>query len=325
MKIVVVWVVVVGLMRSFAPAATPAATAPAPAPVSYTRQQDVIYGRYFGTALTMDVFTPTEKPNHAAVVFVCSGGWISNHDAINFASIGLFIRPFLDHGYTVFAVVHPSQPRFNIEEIAPQIDRAVRFIRASSNRFKIDGDRIAIYGGSAGGHLSLLQATNPSPGKVFSLDPVERASGKVQVVGVFFPPTDFLNWDGPDHTITKGAQLGPFRAAFDFRHRDPRTNRLEELSDEENLSILRDLSPIDHVSADAPPTLIIHGDADALVPLQQSQRFAEAMKHAGATCELIVRHGRGHGWLNAQPDLERIVKWFDAHLLKQPAAATTQP
>src|SRR3954470_18549400 len=71
------------------------------------RTEDVIYGRKFGTALTLDVFTP-ENQNGAAVIFMVSGGWSSAHEAININ----FYRAFLDRGYTVFAVVHGSQPRY---------------------------------------------------------------------------------------------------------------------------------------------------------------------------------------------------------------------
>ena len=72
----------------------------------FTRTEDVIYGRKFGTALTMDVFQPA-KPNGAGVVMMVSGGWFSSHDGIN---VGMY-KPFLDRGYTVFAVVHGSRNR----------------------------------------------------------------------------------------------------------------------------------------------------------------------------------------------------------------------
>src|SRR5262249_44156448 len=68
---------------------------------SFKRQEDVIYGRKFGSALTMDVFTPA-KQNGAAVIWVVSGGWMSAHEAINPAWVAEFLR----RGYTVFAVVH---------------------------------------------------------------------------------------------------------------------------------------------------------------------------------------------------------------------------
>ena len=74
---------------------------------SFSRKEDVIYGRKYGTALTMDVFTPKKDANGAAIVFVVSGGFFSSHEAIR---PGL-VRPLLDRGYTIFAVVHGSQPR----------------------------------------------------------------------------------------------------------------------------------------------------------------------------------------------------------------------
>ena len=80
---------------------------------SFKRTEDVVYGRKFGTALTMDVFTPA-KPNGVGLIFVVSGGWFSSHEAINAG----FMQPFLNRGYTVFAVVHGSQPKFTITEIS---------------------------------------------------------------------------------------------------------------------------------------------------------------------------------------------------------------
>src|SRR5205823_6668561 len=119
---------------------------------SSTRKEDVVYGRKNGMALTMDVFTPKD-PNGAAVVVAVSGGWYSDHAMINPASYAELLR----RGYTVFAVCHGSQPRFTIPEAVADMNRAVRFIRTHAEDYKIDPDRIGITGGSAGGHLSLMQ------------------------------------------------------------------------------------------------------------------------------------------------------------------------
>src|SRR6478672_5051508 len=77
---------------------------------SFTRKEDVIYGRKFGTALTMDVFTPTQNANGAAVILCISGGWVSDHDRIQ----PMMVAELLKHGFTAFAVVHGSQPKFTI-------------------------------------------------------------------------------------------------------------------------------------------------------------------------------------------------------------------
>src|SRR5215470_3863072 len=84
--------------------------APAQDVASHTRKEDVIYGRKFGTALTMDVFAPKENANGAGIIVCVSGAWFSSHEAINPA----FCKEFLKRGYTVFAVVHGSQPKFNL-------------------------------------------------------------------------------------------------------------------------------------------------------------------------------------------------------------------
>src|SRR5947199_10259447 len=88
------------------------------------RTEDVIYGRKFGVSLTMDVFQPAQ-PNGVGVIWMVSGGFFSSKEAINPG----FYKTFLDRGYTVFAVVHGSQPMFHIDEIEQDIHRAVRFIR----------------------------------------------------------------------------------------------------------------------------------------------------------------------------------------------------
>ena len=85
----------------------------------FTRVEDVIYGRKSGTALTLDVLQPA-KPNGFGIVMMVSGGWFSSHEAINPA----MFQPLLSRGYTVFAVVHGSQPKFTITEIVPDIHRA---------------------------------------------------------------------------------------------------------------------------------------------------------------------------------------------------------
>src|SRR5262249_13625712 len=125
---------------------------------SFTSKEDVIYGRKHGTALTMDVFTP-KKPSGAAVVWAVSGGWFSSHDWINPGAVAELLK----RGYTVFAVVHGSQPKFTIPEVLEDMNRAVRFIRSRAEQYKIDPERIGITGGSAGGHLSLIQGTAGAP------------------------------------------------------------------------------------------------------------------------------------------------------------------
>ena len=281
---------------------------------SYTRQEDVIYGRKHGTALTMDVFRPKGNANGAAVIMVVSGGFFSSHEAVNPS----FIRPLLDRGYTVFAVVHGSQPRYTVPEIISDLNRAVRFIRHHADNYRIDPQRLGVTGASAGGHLSLMLGTAGSQGEPDAKDPVDRESSRVQSVACFFPPTDFLNYGAPGKEMIHATDHGkPFRPAFDYRELDAESNLWAPVTDPEKLRrMTRDISPISHVSPDDPPTLIFHGDRDELVPLQQSRTFIERLKGTGVEAKLVVKEGAGHGWLQMLKDIEVFADWFDQHLKK---------
>jgi acetyl esterase/lipase len=282
---------------------------------SFNRKEDVIYGRKYGTALTMDVFTPKRDPKGTGLIFVVSGGFFSSHEGI----APVFVRPFVDRGYTVFAVVHGSQPRYTVPEIVQDMNRAVRFIRHHGRDYGIDPDRIGIYGGSAGGHLSLMIGTAGAKGDPTAKDPVDRESSRVQAVACFFPPTDLLNFGKPGKEMIHATDhLPPFRAAFDYRELDKQAMVWVPITDAQRLrEITMQISPITHVTPDDPPTLIIHGDEDKLVALQQSEVMVDKFKKTGVESKLVVRKGAGHGWLGLDKDLSQFADWFDQHLQKR--------
>jgi acetyl esterase/lipase len=284
---------------------------------NYTRTQDVIYGRKFGTALTLDVFTP-KQPNGAAVVWVVSGGWFSAHEVIDGFASRAGVPTLTGRGYTVFAVVHGSQPRYPIPDILTDMHRAVRFIRSHAAEYRIDPDRIGITGGSAGGHLSLMQGTAGTAGDPKAKDPVERASSRVRAVACFFPPTDFLNYGKPGEDALGRGRLKNFPAPFAFQELDKKRNLFIPITDEAKvLEIGRQISPINHVKAESAPTLITHGDKDDLVPIQQAEVMIAKLRSAGVPAELVVKPGAGHGWMDIDKDVTKFADWFDKYLKKE--------
>jgi acetyl esterase/lipase len=291
------------------------AAAPAQDKPSFTRKEDVIYGRKFGTALTMDVLTPGKGVNGIGIVWVVSGGWFSDHGTI---ANRLFYDELLKRGYTVFAVVHGSQPKFTIPEVLEDMHRALRYIRFHAKEYQIDPDRIGITGASAGGHLSLMQGTAGANGDPKAGDPVNRMSSRVQAVACFFPPTDFLNYGKTGEIALGTGILKGFRPPFDFRERDKATGSFVLITDEtKRQEIGRQISPINHVSKESAPTLIIHGNADKLVPIQQAEIIITKLKEAGVPAELAVKPGASHGWGGLDKDTRTIADWFDKYLLKK--------
>ncbi len=269
---------------------------------SYTRIEDVVYGRKFGMALTLDVFQPPKgKANGIGIILIVSGGWFSAHEAINMK----FVGPLVKRGYTVFAVMHGSQPRFIVTEIEPDIHRAVRFIRHNAAKYGVDPNRLGLTGGSAGGHLSLTMATQGEPGVKDAKDPVERESSEVQCVACFFPPTDFLNYGEPGEDAVGVGTLANFKSAFGPMADTP----------EGRQQLGKLISPIYFVHSNMPPILIIHGDADKLVPLYQSQCFVKKCDAVGSPVKLVVREGKAHGWPDLTKDIDLFGVWFDNNLL----------
>jgi acetyl esterase/lipase len=279
----------------------------------YKRKQDVIYGRKFGLALTMDVFTPA-KPNGLGIISVASGGWFSRPEFIQ----PPYYTPLLKRGYTVFVVVHGSQPKFTIPEILEDMHRAVRFVRYHAKDYGIDPDHIGIMGASAGGHLSLMQGTAGTDGDPKARDPIDRISSRVQAVCAFFPPTDFLNYGKQGHELIDRDFQPPFTAAMDYQEFDRDKARYFPVTDKQKLrEITKKVSPLYHVTKESAPALMFHGDEDKLVPLQQSEVMLAKLKEAGVPAELVVKKGAVHGWATILVDFDTCADWFDKYLAKE--------
>lgn len=280
------------------------------------RDQEVIYARRDGMALTMTVLNP-EKPNGKAIVSILSGGWYSDH-----ALFGLYkdrAQTFLDAGYTVFLTEHASGPRYAIPDALEDVQKAVQYLRYHAQDFAIDANYIGITGTSSGGHLALLCSTSDDIKDASSKDPVSKVSSKVQAVAVFCAPTDFLNYGKDRHSIRKEtAFLKSMRVEGCFRYTkyDESTDAYIVVSEREMLKIDSLMSPAQLISKDDAPVYISHGDIDDVVPLQQSRHLVSKLKKAGVPVEVSVVKDAAHGWKDMNDDQKAFVAWFDRFLKK---------
>ena len=159
-----------------------------------------------------------------------------------------------------------------------------------------------------------MQGFASKPAKKDAKDPVDRTSSDIQAVACFFPPTDFLNYGKEGHNALDDV-LGPFMGAFDFAELNPKTKKIERITDHLRVVALeRSMSPITYVSKGCPPTLIVHGDKDTLVPIQQAELVINKLKELNVPAELRVNKGGGHGWANFSDDMKAIADWFDKYL-----------
>lgn len=273
--------------------------------------RNVSFGMVSGGALLMDVYRP-ETPNGRGIIHITGSGWhspLAANAPQQKASrqVEVFGLPLVEAGYTVFAVNHRTAPLNKYPSQLEDVERAVRFVRHHAMRWGIDPDRMGGVGGSSGGHLTLMLGLRDSPERAGEPDPVNRESAKLQAIVPWAPPTDFML---SNSTFVSGTLASLF--GMRLMARDPETSP--------QFLKYRNASPIHHVSAADPPTLLIHGDADVGVPIRHSEIMQAKLRAAGVPVELLVIPDGGHGALfpgmaaDAPDYVKATVEWFDRHL-----------
>jgi acetyl esterase/lipase len=251
-----------------------------------------------GRAEKADLYLPKDRPSDIrspAVVIIHGGGWSGGkRDAARELNIGTTLA---EHGYVGMSIDYllateskPSWP-VNIHDCKT----AVRWLRANAKRLQIDPDHIGAIGGSAGGHLVALLAAS---GNVPELDPPGPYGELSTAVQCAVP-------------MYGAAEVGDGKNALLMLGR-PRSEAAE---------LYRLASPTTHLDSRDPPFLILHGTADALVPVEQSRILDDACAKAGIEHELVIVEGAPHSF-HLQPkerDLRPLVLgFFDKHLKPQP-------
>lgn len=274
----------------------------------YLQHENIVYGEADGIGLLMDVFTPTGNNNGLGVVAVISGAWHSDRGKIRDYVRAQTFQILCGKGYTVFAVRPGSISKFSAPEMLAHLNEGIRWVKDHADNYGIDPDRLGLMGASAGGHLACLAAVTAEDGKAESANARKIAGTRVKAVAVFFPPTDFLDFNGKAINVRADDGLGPLIRRLAF------PQGLSNETDAEVVQKVTQISPARLVTPQAPPFLLIHGDADPLIPLQQSERMLAALKQAGVSAELIVKPGGGHPWPTLHEEVQVLADWFDQQL-----------
>jgi acetyl esterase/lipase len=279
----------------------------AAAPRTPAVERNVVYGMYSGLGLLLDVHRPA-KPNGFGVIFISGSGWQASTEygaaPLKEQQIGLWGPPLLGAGYTVFALNHRAAPRFHYPAAIDDVQRAIRFVRFHARDYGVDPARLGGVGGSSGGHLVGLAAMLASPGNPADADAVNRESAALQAVVLRAALLDLRAIDTVEGVafVTSFMEAPPSQASA--------------------AAAYAAASPLTHVTDRSPPTLLIHGDADVLVPLRQSTLLAAKLGKSGVPVELIVIPGGVHA-ADFGADRQRadwpdyhgaMVGWFDRHL-----------
>jgi acetyl esterase/lipase len=232
------------------------------------------YKEVNGTKLNAWIFQPTEKAEpgvkRPAIVFFFGGGWSAGSPA----QFERQSRHFATRGMVAITADYRVATRQQVKPAACVADAksCLRCVRKNAERLGIDPQRIVAAGGSAGGHLAAATATLPG------LDEAGEDTGVSAIPNalVLFNPALVL---APFGEMTlKGFEAKTSAERFGC---EPEA-----------------ISPIHHVRAPLPPTLILHGRADTTVPFASAEAFAAEMKKAGNRCELVGYEGQPHGFFN---------------------------
>jgi acetyl esterase/lipase len=277
-----------------------------PLPAGFKAVRDVEYVAGGGSSRSLDLYLPEVKPDKPLplVVWIHGGAWLGgNKDRPNGIAL-------LREGFAVASINY----RLSQEAIFPaQIEdckAAIRFLRAKAADYGIDVRRIGAFGSSAGGHLVALLGVSADK-KEWEIGAYLDQSSQVQAV---------CDWFGPTNLLTMGAQAGP-NSRLDHDAPDSPESKLigahlPNAPDKANAA-----SPLSYVTSDDAPMLIVHGDADPVVPVQQSETFYAALEKAGVNATLHIVKGGGHGDGFQIPEVQQLVrKFFVDSLRSQPAS-----
>jgi acetyl esterase/lipase len=242
---------------------------------------------------------------------VISGAWHSDRGKIRDHARAQVFQILCKKGYTVFAIRPGSVTKFGVLEMLAHLNEGIRWVKGHADSYRIDPNRLGLMGASAGGHLACLAAVTATHGKPETNGEHAILGTDVKAVAAFFPPTDFLDFGGKSIDARAGDHFGQLVRRLAF------PQGLGNESESEVSDKLRQISPARLVTPQAPPFLLIHGDADPVVPLQQSQRMLATLKQAGVPAELVVKRGGGHPWPTLPEEVQLVADWFDRQLEKK--------
>jgi acetyl esterase len=243
---------------------------------------NVEYEEIDGVSLTLDAHIPDGAGPFPTAILVHGGGWVAGDKQ---QYITYIFQPLTDAGFAWFSINYRLAPQFKFPADAEDVEAAIRYVKTNAEKYKIDVNRIALIGESAGGHLvSYVGARNR---------PDSSVAAVVSMYGIHDFVSAAMAWKPFPHEVL---DLFGIRAV-----------------DADTISALIQASPVLYVSRDMPPFLLMHGSKDEDVPYEQSVEMCDKMKQADAHCDLITIEGAPHGMDHWEPHPEFL--WYKKALV----------
>lgn len=257
----------------------PAAEAPFTLP---GMKHDVEFAKAGDVSLTLDAFVPEGEGPFATCILVHGGGFTKGDKQTFITPI---FEPLAKAGFAWFTINYRLAPQHQWPACSDDVASAIKWVKAHAAEYKVDVNRIALIGESAGGYL------------VSAAGVTGKGETRVAAVVPFY---------APHNLVTHVRRRNELRGLAGLIGRDT--------LDEETWTKLAIMSPFHQMRAGLPPFLLIHGDADTTVDYDQSMEFQAKMKAAGNACETITIPGGGHGmggWAKLNSDYAaQMIAWL---------------
>jgi len=251
----------------------------------YQIEANIRYSLHPETVLDIVQARAPALKNRPGVIMIHGGGWIQGDKE---SMLERFCLPFVEHGFVVANVEYRLAKAATAPAAVNDVLEAAKWFRDRAADYKVDPNQIIVTGNSAGGHLAMMVGMAPESA---GLGP----SIKIAAIINFYGISDVSD------------QLqGPHLQSYAVTWIPEQPDRMD---------LAKKLSPITYVRKGLPPVLSIHGDADPVVPYDQSVRLTKELKAAGDQAELITVQGGQHGFPPEQMSnlLPQIFKWLKKH------------
>lgn len=264
----------------------PVDTEPA-VPESIQVYKNIEYKNINNISLQLDIYRKKElKEKAPLLLFIHGGGWRTGkrQDYL------LYLLDFAKQGYVTATVSYRLVKEATFPAAVQDVKCAIKWLKLHSDEYMFDADKIVVIGGSAGGHLAMMAGYSSDVPELESECDSLNVDSRVQGVVDIYGPMDLTTEYAQDRYETKDFIGGTF---------------------EENAEKYHLASPLSHITADDPPTLIFHGTIDELVPISQSDRLNEILQAKG----IPVEYHRLKGWPHSMDVEQRVNRYCQHYML----------
>ena len=271
-------------------------------------EKDIVYKIIDGDTLDMILFSPKVKSDSKSPVMIYThgGGWGGGSKYNIFKSgFNSTLKTLLDNGIVCATIEYrlTRVGKSNAYDCVTDCKDAARFLMHNAEKYSLDVNRMGVWGGSAGGHLSLMTALGDNKNFIGDKS-LSSYNPKFVCVASYFPLTSFIETENlKGSNFEKPNRFIPILGGL--------------LSDKEEIA--KSLSPVELLKADSPPILLLHGNKDDVLPISQSIYMVKVAKKVGANVRLLTVENAGHSFNgeNISPSIERINQISADFILKE--------